>query len=73
MPQKDDHTRLDEQEIAQLLAGSLGEDARVSLLTRLAADPDARELLAMALEALQAAEEISLSKPGDGHETGRAA
>lgn len=73
MPQPDNHTRLDEQEIAQLLAGSLDEAARVSLLTRLAADPNARELLAMALEALEAAEEMGHSNPGDRHESGRAA
>jgi hypothetical protein len=51
--------KLDEHDIARLLAGSLEEDEQKALLARLAADSDARELLAMGLEALQAAEEAA--------------
>ncbi|MFT4604602.1 MAG: hypothetical protein ACI9W4_001335 [Rhodothermales bacterium] len=53
------HMKLDEHDIARLLAGSLEEDEQKALLARLAADSDARELLAMGLEALQAAEEAA--------------
>ena len=59
MPRTNKHTKLDEHDIARLLAGSLAEDEQKALLARLAADSDARELLRMALEALQAAEEAA--------------
>ncbi|MBO6574873.1 MAG: hypothetical protein JJ896_05625 [Rhodothermales bacterium] len=43
-------------EVARLLAGNAEEAERKALLARLALDPEARELLRMALEALEAAE-----------------
>ena len=49
--------KLNQFEIARLLSGQTPDPERKALLTRLAADPDAQELLRMALEALQAAEE----------------
>ena len=48
---------LDDQDLARLLCGSTDPCERTRLLARLAADPDAREILAMALEALEVAAE----------------
>jgi hypothetical protein len=47
---------LNEHELAQLLSGSLDNDSRMALLTRLAADPAARTVLRMAIEALEVAD-----------------
>ena len=57
VPRTIKHSKLDEHDIACLLAGSLADEEQKALLARLAADSDARELLRMALEALRAAEE----------------
>ncbi|MFT5142553.1 MAG: hypothetical protein ACI80V_000473 [Rhodothermales bacterium] len=54
--------RLTHHEIASLLTGSIDPEERKQLLTRLAADSDARELLQMALEALKAADEEDRSQ-----------
>jgi hypothetical protein len=47
---------LTEHELARLLSGSIQEKERRSLLARLAADPDGRMMLSMAMEALESAE-----------------
>jgi hypothetical protein len=54
--------RLTHHEVASLLTGSVDPEERKLLLTRLASDSEARELLQMALEALKAAEEEDRSQ-----------
>lgn len=52
---------VDEHALAALLAGTLPETERQSLLARLATDPEARMVLQMAVEALEAVQGPGMS------------
>ena len=57
MPNQPARTKLGTHDIARLLSTSTEDSERKALLTRLAADPDAQQLLRMALEALEVTED----------------
>ena len=56
MPNESTPSRLDEHLLAALLSGTLPEPERELVLARLASDLEARIVLQMAMEALEAAE-----------------
>lgn len=57
MPNQPTRSKLGTHDIARLLSASTEDSERRGLLARLAADPDAQELLRMALEALEVTEQ----------------